>query len=60
MMIVYGSIVSPFVRKLLGFLGEKGLDFELKGVGIGDPLAGERLVDDLVDRRGHAYSLRVR
>jgi len=39
-MIVYGSVVSPFVRKLLGFLGEKGIDFELKGVGIGDPDPG--------------------
>jgi glutathione S-transferase len=36
-MIIYGSLVSPFVRKLLAYLGEKGLDFELKGVGIGDP-----------------------
>lgn len=47
MMIVYGSIVSPFVRKLLGFLGEKGLDFELKGVGIGDPDPGFRAASPL-------------
>lgn len=46
-MIVYGSIVSPFVRKLLGFLGEKGLDFELKGVGIGDPDPGFRAASPL-------------
>ncbi|MDZ3832340.1 MAG: glutathione S-transferase family protein [Sphingopyxis sp.] len=39
-MIVYGSVVSPFVRKLLGYLGEKGIDFELKGVGLGDPDPG--------------------
>lgn len=39
-MIVYGSVVSPFVRKLLGYLGEKGIDFDLKGVGIGDPDPG--------------------
>src|SRR3546814_16774500 len=39
-MIVYGSVVSPFVRKLLGYLGEKGIDCELKGVGIGDPDPG--------------------
>ena len=39
-MIIYGSVVSPFVRKLLGYLGEKGIDFELKGVGIGDPDPG--------------------
>lgn len=36
-MIIYGSLVSPFVRKVLGYLGEKGLEFEVKGVGIGDP-----------------------
>ena len=36
-MIIYGSVVSPFVRKLLAYLGEKGIAFELKGVGIGDP-----------------------
>src|SRR3546814_11850396 len=34
---VYGTVVSPFVRKLLGYLGERGTDFELKGGGIGDP-----------------------
>lgn len=39
-MIVYGSLVSPFVRKLLAYLGEKGIEFELKGVGIGDPDPG--------------------
>lgn len=39
-MIVYGSVVSPFVRKLLGYLGEKEIEFELKGVGIGDPDPG--------------------
>src|SRR3546814_15445985 len=41
-MIIYGSVVSPFVRKLLGYLGEKGIEFELKGVGIGDPDPGFR------------------
>src|SRR3546814_14536598 len=39
-MFIYGSVVSPFVRKLLGYLGEKGIEFELKGVGIGDPDPG--------------------
>src|SRR3546814_4544275 len=39
-MIIYGSVVSPFVRKLLGYLGEKRIEFELKGVGIGDPDPG--------------------
>lgn len=36
-MIIYGSVISPFVRKLLGYLGEKGIAFELKGVAVGDP-----------------------
>ena len=36
-MIIYGSLVSPFVRKLIGYCGEKGLEFEIKGVGIDDP-----------------------
>lgn len=36
-MIIYGSVISPFVRKLLGYLGEKGIEFELKGVAVGDP-----------------------
>lgn len=46
-MIVYGSLVSPFVRKLIGFLGEKGLPFEVKGVGIGDPDPGFRAASPL-------------
>lgn len=47
MMIVYGSLVSPFVRKLLGYLGEKDILFELKGVGIGDPDPGFRAASPL-------------
>lgn len=46
-MIIYGSVVSPFVRKLLGCLGEKGVEFELKGVGIGDPDPGFRAASPL-------------
>ena len=46
-MIVYGSVVSPFVRKLLGYLGEKGLEFELKGVGLGDPDPGFKAASPL-------------
>ena len=46
-MIIYGSVVSPFVRKLLAYLGEKGVDFELKGVGIGDPDPGFRAASPL-------------
>jgi glutathione S-transferase len=32
-MIIYGSSLSPYVRKVLAFAGEKGLDVELKGTG---------------------------
>jgi glutathione S-transferase len=46
-MIVYGSLVSPFVRKLLGFLGEKGIAFEFQGVGLGDPNPGFRAASPL-------------
>src|SRR3546814_5750429 len=45
--IIYGSVVSPFVRKLLGYHGEKGIAFELKGVGIGDPDPGFRAASPL-------------
>ena len=33
-MIVYGSSMSPFVRKVLAFGAEKGLDLELKSIGL--------------------------
>lgn len=33
-MIVYGSSMSPFVRKVLAFAGEKEIAFELKVVGL--------------------------
>lgn len=32
-MILYGSSLSPFVRKVLAFAGEKGLELELKPTG---------------------------
>src|SRR3954454_10508353 len=32
-MIIYGSSLSPFVRKVLDFAGEKGLDIDLQGTG---------------------------
>jgi glutathione S-transferase len=34
-MIVYGASLSPFVRKVLAYGGEKGLELEHKPVGIG-------------------------
>ena len=34
-MIVYGSPISPFVRKVLAFVAEKGLEIELKPGGMG-------------------------
>ena len=36
-MILYGSSLSPFVRKVLAFAGEKGIELELQPVGPGDP-----------------------
>ncbi len=35
-MIVYGSSISPFVRKVLAFAAEKGLEVELKPSGLGN------------------------
>jgi len=35
--ILYGSSMSPFVRKTLAYISEKGLEVENKAVGIGDP-----------------------
>ena len=35
-MIVYGSSLSPFVRKVLAFAAEKGIALELKPTAIGD------------------------
>ena len=34
-MIVYGSSLSPFVRKVLAFGQEKGIELELKAMGLG-------------------------
>ena len=34
-MIVYGSSLSPFVRKVLAFAAEKGIELELKAMGLG-------------------------
>lgn len=36
-MILYGSPISPFVRKVSAFAAEKGITLDLVGVGIGDP-----------------------
>lgn len=36
-MILYGSTFSPFVRKAAAFAAEKGIDFELKPITLGDP-----------------------
>src|SRR4030095_6001764 len=35
-MIVYGSSLSPFVRKVLAFAAEKGVEVELKQTGLGN------------------------
>ena len=36
-MILYGSTLSPFVRKVMAFAGEKGIEIELKPTGFPDP-----------------------
>jgi glutathione S-transferase len=36
-MMLYGAPVSPFVRKVLAYAAEKGLELPLTAVGIGDP-----------------------
>ena len=36
-MIIFGSTLSPFVRKTAAFLREKGLDFELQPTGLPNP-----------------------
>ena len=41
-MILYGSSMSPFVRKVLAFAGEKGIELEVRPVGIGDRDPGFR------------------
>ena len=35
-MLVYGSSLSPFVRKVLAFAAEKGIEIELKPTGLGN------------------------
>ena len=43
-MIVYGSSLSPFVRKVLSFGAEKGLELELRRTGLGSDDAAARSV----------------
>ena len=39
-MILYGSTMSPFVRKVVAFAAEKQIALELKSIGLGDPDPG--------------------
>jgi glutathione S-transferase len=41
-MILYGSTMSPYVRKVVAFAAEKGIALDIKSVGIGDPDPGFR------------------
>ena len=36
-MILYGSTMSPFVRKVAAFATEKGIDYELRATSLNDP-----------------------
>ena len=35
-MILYGSTLSPFVRKVMAYAGEKGIELELKPIALSD------------------------
>jgi glutathione S-transferase len=37
LMILYGSSLSPFVRKTMAYLAEKGIEVEVKPIGLGSP-----------------------
>ena len=39
-MILYGSTMSPFVRKAAAFAAEKGITLDLRAIGLGDPDPG--------------------
>lgn len=39
-MIVYGSTLSPYVRKVVAFAAEKGMEIEVKGLPLGSPDPG--------------------
>jgi glutathione S-transferase len=39
-MILYGSTMSPYVRKVVAFAAEKGIAMEQRAVGLGDPDPG--------------------
>jgi glutathione S-transferase len=39
---LYGGLLSPFVRKVMVFAREKAIEFELKGIGLGDMDPGFR------------------
>ena len=41
-MLIYGSTMSPFVRKVVAFAAEKQVEIDLKAVGIGDTDPGFR------------------
>ncbi len=46
-MIIYGSTLSPFVRKVVAVANEKSIDYEIKPVGIGDQDPGFLAVSPL-------------
>ncbi len=51
-MILYGSSMSPFVRKTMAFLSEKGLKAEIVPVGFGDPNPGFRAASPFLKMPG--------
>src|SRR6185503_196782 len=37
LMILYGSSMSPFVRKVIAYASEKGIELDIRPTGLGDP-----------------------
>ena len=44
-MILYGSSLSPFVRKVLAFAAEKGIEIELRPTGAGPGQHGPEFIE---------------
>ena len=53
-LVIYGSPVSPFVRKALAVCAEKNLDFELGQVNVFDPPDWFREISPMVAYPGAA------
>jgi len=62
-MIVYGSSLSPFVRKVLAFAAEKGIELEVKPTGLATasrPSAVATAVENRRDDLPHCFTVDTR